>query len=205
MPFFVFISIIISLLNFNIYAQELIYNDTNLNITEIFRHVEHGFIYEKITEKKTTKFIIETNVNGASIGITNISDEKHQTNEFFIVGGKLITPVKSIEIGYLEVLPFAEIQLQNFITNPSEKEISYVTIRTENLEPSIVTAKKLPINNKNSSLIEVEITINGVSSKFVRFLYLFDKEGIALKKQGFFGFSKDPKFTLILQEKNNSR
>ncbi|MGL4389101.1 MAG: hypothetical protein ACRCTJ_06895 [Brevinema sp.] len=153
----------------------------------------------EVLQKKKLNYTVETNVNSATVGFTNIMESENITNEFFIMSGKIITPHKTIDIGFMEIVLFPEIQLKSFITNTNLMEIIYKGIRTETQDINTLTAKKLPPESKDSDIIAVEMTIENVPAKAVRFLYYFNKEGVAVKKEGFFGFSKKPKFTLVLQ------
>ncbi|MGL4563171.1 MAG: hypothetical protein ACRCVW_04875 [Brevinema sp.] len=176
------------------------YIDKQRNITETFKHIPNGFIYKQTTPKKTFSYTVETNVNQATVAFTNIIETENITNEFFIMSGKIITPEKTIDIGLMEIILFPEIQLQNFITNTNILEITYKGIRAETAAIDTIIAKKITNESNNSDLLPIQITIESVPSNIVRIMYYFNKEGIAVRKEGFFGFSKKPKFSLLLEK-----
>ncbi|MGL4394266.1 MAG: hypothetical protein ACRCS8_03475 [Brevinema sp.] len=180
------------------------YFDKEKSITEVFKHTVNGFIYEYSTPKKKMHYIVETNVNSATLGFTNIIEDT-TTNEFYIMSGKIFTPVKTIDIGFMEIVLFPEIQLQNFATNTNLMEITYKGINAENNDIETLVAKKIVLedgdSNKSNNIIPIEMTIENVPSSGFRLMYYYNQDGIAVKKEGFFGLGKKPKFSLILEEK----
>jgi len=175
------------------YSNDIAYFSANKKENvELFSTIPDGFIFEFSNPKKEYKIIVKTNVNLATLSFDFIEDKK--TNQYFLLNNYLFTPNKKIKLHNLELVLFPEIQLQNFIKNPNQKKIEYMGMRLKKIKPYITIAKKIESKDNN---IKVEITFKKVSRLFVKFIYYYNSNGIAITKEGYFSGSKKPQYYMI--------
>ena len=108
----------------------------------------------------------------------------------------------------MEVIIFPEIQLQDFVKNKELTNTEYVAVRLTDYKPFYAKVKKIPDMITNINDIPhtiVQVNYNKIPSAFVRFVYYFDPNGIASKKEAYFFGAKSNK-TIVgnINDKKNS-
>ncbi len=203
MQFILLLSFLLTILSSS-YSLDIIYNSDNNKIRETITTIKNGISYNFNTDKKTYQILMLTNENHATVSFTNIT--KKETNAFYIFNGNLITihkgKRKNIELHNLELILLPEVQLQNFIQNKELTNMQFITFRLSDLKPYIAQANKIPTivtNIKNIPHTIVEISYENISPKTVKFIYYYNPEGIASKKEGYFIGAKKPQLNLMKQ------
>ena len=185
-----------------LYGAKITYISNNKKkIQETITSTKNNIFYNYQEGKKSSQIFMRTNENLATLSFTNIT--KRGTNAFYFFGGNLATTQrgrrKIIELNNLEVILLPEIQLQNFIKNKKLTIMRYMTIRLENCRIYTAQANKVlhtitNINNVPHTIVQVHYT--DVSPKRIRFVYYFDPDGIASKKEAYFNRAKKPQVSL---------
>ena len=188
-----------------LYSEEITYISANKKkIRETIVKIDNGLCYKYTEGKKNFQVFMLTNKNHTAISFTNIT--KTRTNYFYLSDGDLVTTYKGkrkvIELRDLEVIIFPEIQLQDFIQNKELTNTEYVAIRLTDYKAFFAKVKKIPdkitnINNIPHTIVQVNY--NKIPSGFVKFIYYFDPNGIASKKEGYFFGARKPQLNLIKQ------
>ena len=188
-----------------LYSADIVYiSDDKKEIRETITSTSSGVIYNFESDKKSSQIIMCTNENLATLSFTNIT--KKGTNAFYLLGGNLVAiqkgKKKTIKLQNLEIILLPEIQLQNFIKNTNLTTMRYITIRASDSKTYIVQADKVPytttnINNVPHSIVNIHY--DDVSPKKIRFVYYFDSDGIASKKEIYFLGAKKPQMSFIKQ------
>lgn len=177
----------------NIFPEDMRYfSATKKEIIENFSSLSNGFIFEFDSPKKQYTIIIHTNENFATMNFTHIVD--NQTNNYFLKNNRIITPKKEINLKNLELILFPEVQLQNFVKDSTQQEICYMGMRLEKMKAYATIAKKIAHTNNST---KVQVTFKNVPATFVKFIYYFNSNGIAISKEGYFAGSKTPKYHMI--------
>ena len=188
-----------------LYSADLVYiSDGKKEIRETISSISNGVMYNFQSDKKSAQIIMRTNENLATLSFTNIT--KKGTNAFYLLGGNLVTiqkgKKKTIKLQNLEIILLPEIQLQNFIQNTNLTIMRYLTIRASDGKTLTAQANKILHTTTNINSVPhsiVNIHYDDVSPKKVRFVYYFDTNGIASKKEGYFFGAKKPQLNLIKQ------
>ena len=188
-----------------LYSADIVYiSDGKKEIRETITSTSSGVIYNFESDKKSSQIIMRTNENLATLSFTNIT--KKGTNAFYLFGGNLVAiqkgKKKTIKLQNLEIILLPEIQLQNFIKNTNLTTMRYITIRASDSKTYIVQADKVlhtttNINNVPHSIVNIHY--DDVSPKKIRFVYYFDSDGIASKKEIYFLGAKKPQMSFIKQ------
>ena len=188
-----------------LYSADIVYiSDDKKEIRETISSTSNGMFYNFESDKKLSQIIMSTNENLATLSFTNIT--KKGTNAFYLLGGNLVTIQKGekkiIELQNLEIILLPEIQLQNFIKNTNLTTIRYVTIKasaskTYTVQADKVLHKTTNINNVPHSIVNIHY--DGISPKKMRFVYYFDTNSIASKKEMHFLGTKKPQLSFIKQ------
>ena len=186
-----------------LYSEDITYISNNKKkIRETIVKIDDGLCYNYIEGKRTFQVFMLTNENHTAISFTNIT--KKRTNFLYLADGDLVTTYKGkkkvIELKDLEVIIFPEIQLQDFIQNKELTNTEYVAVRLTDYKPFYAKVKKIPdvitnINDVPHTIVQVNY--NKIPSAFVKFVYYFDPNGIASKKEGYFFGVKKPQLSLI--------
>ena len=190
-----------------LYSLDITYiSDSKKEIRETITATttNNNIFYNYQEGDKSSQIIMRTNENHATLSFTNIT--KRGTNVFYFFGGNLATPQKGkrkiIELKGLEIILLPEIQLQNFIKNTNLTTIHYITIKLADGKAYAAQANKVlhtttNINDVPHTIVNIHYT--DVSPKKVRFVYYFDPNGIASKKETYFFGAKKPQLSLIKQ------
>ena len=188
---------------FPLYSAKVTYASNNKKkIHETITSISNSIFYNYKEDKQSYQIFMHTNENLATLSFTNIT--RRGTNAFYFFGGNLATTQKGkrkiIELYNMEVILLPEIQLQNFIKNKNLTNMHYMTIRLENGKAHTAQASKIlntitNINNVPHTMVRIHYI--DVSPKKMRFIYYFDPNGIASKKEGYFNRAKKPQLSLI--------
>lgn len=175
----------------NSQGKELYYDDSKRGITEQFLHQDGGLIYNYRRGKQAFEVMMNTNKNNYTIAFTNITEKR--TNFFSLSEGNLLSTnfkkQKIIDLQGLDLIIFPEIQLRDFVTNTNKTIMSYVTIKLDDCQHFTAIAKKHPqftttLNGIKHSIVEVYFA--NISPEIIRYIYYFDPQGIATKKEVYF-------------------
>ena len=188
-----------------LYSADIVYiSDGKKEIRETITSTSSGVIYNFESDKKSSQIIMRTNENLATLSFTNIT--KKGTNAFYLFGGNLVAiqkgKKKTIKLQNLEIILLPEIQLQNFIKNTNLTTMRYITIRASDSKTFTAQADKVLHTTTNINSVPhsiVNIHYDDVSPKKVRFVYFFDSNGIASKKEMYFLGAKKPQLSFIKQ------
>ncbi len=188
-----------------LYSADIVYiSDGKKEIRETITSTSSGVIYNFESDKKSSQIIMRTNENLATLSFTNIT--KKGTNAFYLFGGNLVAiqkgKKKTIKLQNLEIILLPEIQLQNFIKNTNLTTMRYLTIRASDSKTFTAQADKVLHTTTNINSVPhsiVNIHYDDVSPKKVRFVYFFDSNGIASKKEMYFLGAKKPQLSFIKQ------
>ena len=188
-----------------LYSEDITYISANKKkIRETIVNIDKGLCYNYIEGKRTFQVFMLTNKNHKAISFTNIT--KKRTNFFYLSNKNLVTTnkgkIKVIKSKGLDIIIFPEIQLQDFVKNKELTNTEYVAIRLTDYKPFYAKVKKIPdmitnINNIPHTIVQVNY--NKIPSAFVKFVYYFDPNGIASKKEGYFFGARKPQLNLIKQ------
>ena len=186
-----------------LYGAKITYTSNNKKkIRETITSTKDNVFYTYKEGKKSSQIFMRTNENLATLSFTNVT--KRGTNAFYFFGGNLATTQrgkrKIIELNNMEVILLPEIQLQNFIRNTNLSVMRYMTIRLENCKAHTAQANKVlntitNINDVPHTIVRVQYA--DISPKKMRFMYYFDPNGIASKKETYFNGAKKPQVSLI--------
>ena len=188
-----------------LYSADIVYiSDGKKEIRETITSTSSGVIYNFESDKKSSQIIMRTNENLATLSFTNIT--KKGTNAFYLFGGNLVAiqkgKKKTIKLQNLEIILLPEIQLQNFIKNTNLTTMRYLTIRASDSKTFTAQADKVLHTTTNINSVPhsiVNIHYDDVSPKKIRFVYFFDSNGIASKKEMYFLGAKKPQLSFIKQ------
>ena len=188
-----------------LYSADIVYiSDGKKEIRETITSTSSGVIYNFESDKKSSQIIMRTNENLATLSFTNIT--KKGTNAFYLFGGNLVAiqkgKKKTIKLQNLEIILLPEIQLQNFIKNTNLTTMRYLTIRASDGKTFTAQADKVLHTTTNINSVPhsiVNIHYDDVSPKKIRFVYFFDSNGIASKKEMYFLGAKKPQLSFIKQ------
>ena len=188
-----------------LYGADIVYiSDNKKEIRETITSTSNSVFYNYQEGEESSQVFLLTNENHATLSFTNIT--KKGTNAFYLFGGSLATiqegKKKIIALKNLEIILLPEIQLQNFIQNKELTNMRYITIRLSDSEILTVQAHKIPdvitnINNVPHTMVEIHY--DDISPKKIRFVYYFDPDGIASKKETYFSRAKKPQVSLTKQ------
>ena len=178
--------------------------NNNKEIRETITSTSNGLIYDYQEGAKSSHLFILTNENHSTLSFTHTT--KQRTNNFYLFEGSLVSVQKGkqkiTKLEGLELILLPEIQLQNFIQNKELTTMRYMTLRLETCKAYVIQTSKVPdmiTNINNTPHTMLEISYEGVSPNIIRFVYYFDPNGIASKKEGYFNGARKPQFNLIKQ------
>ena len=198
---FFFLGIVLPL-----YCTDIIYTSDNKKeiLETITSSTKNNIIYNYKEDGELSQVFMRTNENFATLSFTNIT--RKGTNVFYFFGGNLATTQKEqkkiIKLKGLEIILLPEIQLQNFIKNEKLTTMHYITIKLANGKAYTAQANKVlhtttNINGTPHSIVNIHYI--DVSQKKIRFVYYFDPNGIASKKETYFNRAKKPQISLTKQ------
>ena len=184
-----------------IYGKDVTYDTTfssykiaPVGTKEIITHQENGF--KRVTVLDGEEIVIYTTTN-AQQETTELSFvQEDETNRYFIQDNKIHTPYGKVKLKDNKFIAFPEVQLDSFLADSNQQELSYFSIRTDNKKAYNAIATKI---KEDDDMVLVQITFKGIIPSILKFVYYYSKETkIAYQKESYF-FSKKPYYIMKLK------